>query len=139
MNSYFLQARIYVDKPKWITECSLYTDFLHLSWKGIEKFSKLIIETIKEPNDKHNNTTGITFTAAADTVSTTTDTTAVIDVITTPTDTNITTTTDTVTVTLSLPTLPQQTIGTLSKKRRSRGRGGQQEDFRSNGIEVDSI
>ena len=28
---------------------------------------------------------------------------------------------------------------TLSKKRRSGGRGGQQEDFHSNGIEVDSI
>ena len=28
---------------------------------------------------------------------------------------------------------------TLSKKRRSRGRGGQQEDFHSNGIEVDLI
>ena len=28
---------------------------------------------------------------------------------------------------------------TLSKKRRSRGRGRQQEDFHSNGIEVDSI
>ena len=28
-------------------------------------------------------------------------------------------------------------IETLSKKRQSRGRGGQQEDFHSNGIEVD--
>ena len=30
-------------------------------------------------------------------------------------------------------------LGTLSKKRRSRGRGGQQENFHSNGIEVDPI
>ena len=31
-----------------------YTDFLHLSWKGTEKLSKLIIETIKEPKYNHN-------------------------------------------------------------------------------------
>ena len=87
-----------------------YTDFLQLLWKGIEKFSKLIMETIKEPNHKHNNTTDITFTAAADTVSTTTDTTAITDVITTPTanttDTNNTITTDNVTVTLTAHTAP---------------------------------
>ena len=31
------------------------------------------------------------------------------------------------------------TLGTLSKRARSRARGGQQEDFQSNGIEVDSV
>ena len=93
-----------------------YTDFL-LSWKGIEKLSKLIIETIKEPKYNHNNTTDITFTATADTASTTTDTTAIIDVITTQT-TN-TADTDHTSITGQcychpLPTSPQQTTPLLA-------------------------
>ena len=87
-----------------------YTDFLHLSWKGIEKLSKLIIETIKEPKYNHNNTTDITFTATADTASTTTDTTAVTDAITIQTvhtaDTDNTSITDNVTVTSTTHTTP---------------------------------
>ena len=87
-----------------------YTDFLHLSWKGIEKLSKLIIETIKEPKYNHNNTTDVTFTATADTASTTTDTTAVTDAITIQTadtaDTDNTSITDNVTVTPTTHTTP---------------------------------
>ena len=33
-----------------------YTDILHLSWKGIGKLSKLIIEIIKEPEYDNSNT-----------------------------------------------------------------------------------
>ena len=93
-----------------------YTDFIHLSWKGIEKLSKLIIETIKEPQYYCNNATDITFTATADTTSTTTDITAINDVITTQTadtaDTDNTSTTDNVTVTPTAHTAPTDDTST---------------------------
>ena len=37
------------------------------------------------------------------------------------------------------PPPPALSVETLSKRRRSRGRGSEQEDFYSDGIEVDSI
>ena len=42
-------------------------------------------------------------------------------------------------MTYSKARAPELRLETLSKKRRSRGLGGQQEDFHLNGIEVDSI
>ena len=107
---HFLSQRFTWTNQNGSLNASLYyTDFLHLSWKGTEKFSELIIETIKEPNYKHNDRTDITFTATADTVSTTTQAATIANIITTPTadttDTdNTTTTTDTVTVTLTAHT-----------------------------------
>ena len=106
-NFHFLSPGFMWKNQNGSLNTSLYcTDFLHLSWKGIEKLSKLIVETIKEPDYNYNKTTDITFTATADTVSTTTDTTAITDTITTQAadtaDTDNTSTTDSVAVTPSL-------------------------------------